>query len=274
MADIDFSKIYSFSKLKLFDNCRKLYYFNYLDPVIAPIKKQFVKPRAYKTKGQAVHGAITLFYHLPEKERTFSNLKKCLSQAWFSEKDPYKKPPLGKKGGFRDLKEEKKVYLESLHLLKSFYNMEKENCSLFLIPTAKIRDSFEDYEKMIKPINEDFSLSGKFDRIDRLKDGTLKVVDFKTGNNESDHFQLEFYKLLAEMNFDAKVSKVSFYYLSKEEIKEVDVSDVKKEDLEKKILSKIKKVRKADNFDPNPGKLCWHCDFREICPVHNKGRNN
>ncbi len=269
MPDIDFSKIYSFSKLKLFENCPKLYYFYYLDPVISPIKKQFIKPRSYKTKGQAVHGAITLFYYLPLKERTFSNLKKCLAQAWFSEKDSSKSPPLGKAGGFESLKEEKKTYLESLELLKNFFEIEEEKPSLFLVPTAKIRDSFEDYEKMIKPLNDNFSISGKFDRIDKLEEG-LRVVDFKTGNNESDHFQLEFYKLLAELNFDAKVKKVAFYYLPKKKVKEVDVSDIKKEDLKKKVLGKIEKITGTESFDPNPGRLCWHCDFKEICPVYNK----
>ncbi len=270
MAELDFSRIYSFSKLKLFENCPKLYHFFYLDPVISPIKKQFIKPRDYKTKGQAVHGAITLFYHLPEKERTFPNLKKCLAEAWFSEENPYKKPPLGKVGGFSSLKKERKTYLDSLDLLKNFFEMEKESPSLFLIPTVKIKDSFEDYEKMIKPLNKDFSISGKFDRIDKLDDGSLRVIDFKTGNNESDHFQLEFYKLLAELNFKTKVKKVGFYYLSKKKIKEIDVSDVKKEDLKKKVLDKIKEIRETETFDPNPGKLCYHCDFKEICPIYNK----
>ena len=69
MADSDFSKVYSVSKLELFEKCKKHYYFNYLDPEIAPIKKQFLKPRDYKTKGSAVHGAITLYYHLPKEKR-------------------------------------------------------------------------------------------------------------------------------------------------------------------------------------------------------------
>lgn len=270
MENIDFSRIFSFSKLKLFDNCKKLYHFNYLDPLIAPIKKQFLKPRSYKTKGQAVHGAITLFYHLPQKERTFPNLKKCLVQAWFSEKDAAKKPPLGKAGGFKSLKEEKKTYLDSLQLLKNFYEMEKKNPDLFLVPTADLKNSFDDYAKMIKPLNDEFSISGKFDRIDRLGEKSLRVIDFKTSWKESDHFQLEFYKLLAELNFPHKVNKVSFFYLPKKKIKEIDVSKVEKEDLKKKVLKKIKEIKETESFDPEPGKLCFHCDFKEICPAHNK----
>jgi len=292
MSDIDFSKIYSFSKLSLFEKCPQQYYFSYLDPVISPIKKQFIKPRDYKTKGQAVHNAITLFYYLPLKERTFKNLKRCLSEAWFSEKDSDKKPPLGKLGGFKNLEEEKKAYLESLHLLKNFFEMESHNPSLFFIPTSKIRDSFEDYESMIKPLDKNFSISGKFDRIDKLEDGSLRIIDFKTGNppvafqensfskrdaqeveeskENQDYFQLEFYKLLAELNFKPKVKKVAFFYLADKKVEEIDVSKVNNDKLKKKVLDKIKKIRETKEFNPNPNKLCYHCDFKEICPAHNK----
>src|SRR4030042_1514646 len=205
MNEIDFSKIYSYSKIELFNKCKQQYYFNYLDPAIAPIKKQFIKPRDYKTKGSAVHGAITLFYYLPVGARTFDNLKRCLIQAWFSEIDIYKKPPLGQ--------------------------------------------------------------AGKFDRVDKLENGNLRIVDFKTGKTKNGFSQLEFYKLLAELNFNAKVDQVSYYYLNNREIDNFDVSKVKTEEIKNKVLEKINIIKKAREFPPNPTKLCSHCDFKEICPA-------
>ncbi len=267
MTDIDFSKIFSFSKLKLFDKCKKQYYFNYLDPEITPIKKKLREPRDYKTKGQAVHGAITLFYHLPQNERTLTNLKKCLYQAWFSEKTPEKKPPLGKTGGFNDLNHERKAYRESLKLLSNFSEMEKSQPSLFFVPTKEIKDSFCDYEEMIEFINDKFSVSGKFDRIDELKDGTLRVVDFKTSKNYQDIFQLEFYKLLAELNFKKKVKKVAFYYLVNKKIKEFDAVEIKKKDIKKEVLDRIEKIKGTKKFSPRPSRLCNYCDFKGVCPV-------
>ncbi len=260
----DFSKIYSYSKLELFDKCKQKYYFNYLDPEIAPIKKQFLKPRDYKTKGSAVHGAITLFYHLDPGKRTFNNLKKCLEKAWFSETEPNKKPPLGETGGFKDLKHERKVYLESLGLLHNFFEMD-ENPDLFFVPVKTIKDSFEDYEKMIKPLNNRF-ISGKFDRIDKF-DNKLRVVDFKTGKSKNGFFQLEFYKLLTELNFNKKVNQVSYYYLNDKKIQNFDVSKTDNEKIKNKILKKIKNIEKTKRFSPNPGRFCNHCDFQEICSV-------
>lgn len=265
MKDHDFSKIYSVSKLELFEKCKKQYYFNYLDPEIAPIKKELVKPRDYKTKGSAVHGAITLFYHLKEKERTSKNLKKCLEEAWFSEKDICKKPPLGDLGGFKDIDHERNVYRECLNMLSNFLETEKNAPNLFYVPTKNIRESFSDYEEMIKPINKDILISGKFDRIDKLDNNNLMVVDFKTGKSENGFFQLEFYKLLAELNFDKRVDKTSYYNLKNRKIKSFDVSNVNIENIKDKILDKVSNIKKEKEFKPNKSRLCSHCDFKEIC---------
>ncbi len=267
MKNIDFSKIYSYSKLSLFDKCKKQYYFEYLDPKITQIKKQFRKPRDYKTKGQAVHGAITLFYHLPLGERTFQSLKDCLYEAWFSEIDIYKKPPLGKLGGFRSIEHERKIYYDALRILQNFFELGETNPSIFYLPTNQIKKSFDDYKQLIKPLNEDFFLSGKFDRIDELKDGSLRIIDFKTGRENQDQFQLNFYKLLSELNFDKVVRTVSFYYLDKGRVENFDALNIDRKKIKDQILKKIKDIKNTKEFLPNPSGLCEYCDFLEICPA-------
>jgi putative RecB family exonuclease len=269
MGEIDFSKIYSFSKLKRFESCPLGYYFYYLDPKW----KGYKKPKDYKTKGQAVHGAITLFYYLPPKERTFQNLKGLLEKAWFSETNSDKEPPLGKTGGFENLRHERTAYAQSLKLLKNFFYLEKPNPPIFYLPTKKIKDSFEDYEELIKPINDEFFISGKFDRIDRLGDGSLRVIDFKTSKNKQDKFQLIFYKLLAELNFDIPVKTVSFYKLDEKKILNFDVKNIDKDEIKSQVWGKIKNIKNSKNFNPKVSRLCAHCDFFDICPAKNNLKN-
>lgn len=267
MEKVDFSKIYSYSKLDLFERCKMQYYFHYLDPIISPMKKQFLKPRDYKTKGHAVHGAITLFYHLPQKKRTLKRLKECLTKAWFSEINPEKEPPLGELGGFRSLRHERIIFAQSLKLLKNFFELDKPSPPIFYLPTKEIKDSYNDYEELIRSLNEKFFISGKFDRIDKLEDGSLRIVDFKTGKNNEDDFQLIFYKLLAEMNFQIPVKTVSFYYLDKGKVIDLDTSKIKPDKIKNRILKKIEKIEKEKDFPPQFSGLCTHCDFWEICPA-------
>ena len=265
----DYSKVYSHSKLDLFKKCKKQFHFNYLDPEIAPIKKQFYKPRDYKTKGNAVHGAITLFYYLPPKKRTLANLKKCLKEAWYSELDVYRQPPIGLLGGFEDIDHERETYKDAIRNLANFLEIEREtNPKLFYNPVKNIRKSFEDYERMIQPLDKKFFVSGKFDRIDELENGNLRIVDFKTGKSKNGIAQLELYKLLAEMNFGKKVDEVCYYYLDDKKIKSYDVAKVKNKDIKDKILDKIKVIQKNKEFNPSPSRLCSHCDFEEICPKY------
>jgi putative RecB family exonuclease len=120
---------------------------------------------------------------------------------------------------------------------------------------------------MIKPINEDLSISGKFDRVDKLENGNLRVIDFKTGKGKNGFSQLEFYKLLAELNFNTKVDQVSYYYLNSKEIKNFDVSEIKEDEIKNKVLEKINIIKETREFPPNPNRLCSYCDFKEICPA-------
>jgi len=277
MRNIDFSKTYSYSKISLFEKCPKEYYFNYLDPEISLIKKYFKKQTEHQTKGSAVHGAITLFHHLPLEKRTFKNLKDFLYKAWFAEKDIFKKPPLGELGGFKDLDHERKVYGQALALLKNFFEMPEEKSfhlnnkekKIFYLPTKNIKESFKDYEEMIKPLDRDVLISGKFDRIDSFENGDLEVIDYKTGKNQSDHFQLYFYKLLAEINFKKKVSSVSFYCLNNGKVEKFNVSNVSNEKIKGRILKIIEKIKNTKKFLPKKNRMCNYCDFQEICPSYN-----
>ncbi|MBL7156461.1 MAG: PD-(D/E)XK nuclease family protein [Candidatus Pacebacteria bacterium] len=264
----DFTNVYSYSKISRFENCPKSYYFNYLDPEW----KGFQKPADYKTKGSAIHGALTLFYNLKPEERNLNNLKDSLRNAWFSDTDVKKEPPLAEAGGFENIEHERKVYWESLKMLEKFFNMGDIEPPLFYMPTKNIKYSFCDYEEMIQPINDSFSISGKFDRIDKLKDGSLRIIDFKTGNKSKNKAQLDFYKILAEMNFEIPVSLVSFYYLKTAEIVDFPISNHSaSEKIKKQVIEKLEKIKNTKEFEPNPTRLCDYCDFKPVCPVFNQG---
>ncbi len=267
---IDYSKIYSPSKLGMFSQCPKSYEFYYLDPIYSPMKTDLKKlPQniyPFFTLGKAVHNAITLFFHSPLRQRTKSSLKEHLKQTWQSETMKNKKPPLGKWGGFANLEEEREAYGEALQMLDNFFRMLGDDFEIEYLPTADFYHSIKDYQDLITPLSNDFDISGKFDLVAR--DGeSLHLVDFKTSKREEENpFQLRFYKILAEEKFKKPVKKASFYFLKTGNKKRFDLEKEKIEGIKEEILGKIDEINSTENFEARPSKLCNFCLYQTFCP--------
>jgi CRISPR/Cas system-associated exonuclease Cas4 (RecB family) len=112
-------------------------------------------------------------------------------------------------------------------------------------------------------------IKGAIDRIDRLADGTLEVVDYKTGNPKEkltyeDKRQLILYKIFLEEVYGQKVSLLSYYYLENGQKVSFEAKDKEVEKLRLEVLTEIAEIKKA-NFPPKPSELCKYCDFRSIC---------
>lgn len=270
---IDYSKIYSPSKLNLYIQCPQQYFFNYLDPVKMKMKTKLKQMPEniylFHTLGKAIHNAITLYYYLPLSQRTKENLMKKLEEAWVSEARWNKKPPLLEWGGFENIEEERSVYSDAIKMLRNFLKMAEENPAIHYLPTEDFRHSIKDYQDLIVSLNNDYDISGKFDLITQDNDG-LHIIDFKTAKREeTDPFQLDFYQLLAELNFNKPVKKASFYFLKSGKKKSFDVKK-KAEEIKDDVLEKIGKIQKTKEWQPKPSKLCQYCIFTSFCPAKKK----
>lgn len=221
----------------------------------------------FNTVGKAVHNAITLFYHFPLEERNAKTLQTSLLESWFSEVMWNKKPPLGAWGGFKTREEENISYKEGLSMLQIFYRIADKNFKIAFLPTKDIKHSIDDYKGLIRPLNDSYDISGKFDLIVEENDGSLHIIDFKTGKKEdNDNSQLRFYKLLAELNFNKPVSKASFYYLRTGIPRPFDLETEDVEDIKKEVISKIETIKNAKEFPTRPSGLCKFCIYKHFCP--------
>lgn len=268
---IDYSKIYSPSKLNMFTSCPKSYEFYYLDPIYSVMKGDLKRlPQniySFFTLGKAVHNALTLFFHSPSEQRTKDSLKEHLKETWRSEVMKTKKPPLGKWGGFETLEEERQAYGEALEMLDNFVEMLEEDFEIEYLPTDDFYHSIKDYQDLITPLSNDFDISGKFDLVAR-EGNALQIVDFKTGKREEENpFQLRFYKILAEEKFKKPVKKASFYFLKTGNKKKFDLEKEKTEGIKKEILGKIDEINTTEDFEARPSKLCKFCLYQTFCPL-------
>ena len=125
-------------------------------------------------------------------------------------------------------------------------------------------------------LSKTLKAGGRIDRIDKLSDGRIEIIDYKTGSNVpteknvKDDLQLSFYALAAteihDEIFNRKPDEVllTLYYI--EEDKKISTTR-SKEELEiakEKILSLVAEIEKND-FHCSGGMLCKNCEYKMVC---------
>ncbi|MBV9086099.1 MAG: ATP-dependent helicase, partial [Acidobacteriaceae bacterium] len=117
---------------------------------------------------------------------------------------------------------------------------------------------------------EGLRISGRIDRIDRIKGPCVAIVDYKTGSprhrqDADQSLQLSLYALAARQKWGFIPERLVFYNLKDNSIAETSRT-------EDELAEEIERVRKvadginAGNFEPNPGYHCRSCSFRRLCP--------
>ncbi|MFZ2682139.1 MAG: ATP-dependent DNA helicase [Patescibacteria group bacterium] len=117
-------------------------------------------------------------------------------------------------------------------------------------------------------------VKGRIDRVDELVDGSLEVVDYKTGNPKTklewdDKRQLVLYALALEQCLPEprQVKKLTYYYLNTNQTISFEPTVKDREKLTDQILTTMERIAKSD-FAPEPDVMkCKYCDFKDICPA-------
>ncbi|MCY3651969.1 MAG: ATP-dependent DNA helicase [bacterium] len=128
-----------------------------------------------------------------------------------------------------------------------------------------------------------FDWRGRIDRIEQNPDGTLRLVDYKTGKNPTSKveagqsLQLGFYYLAA--NADPTVSRLGtateaeFWF----PLKTAQSLTIRKfqPDREAAIRAELKQIAqaiRAEDWSPRPGPDCDRCEVRMVCPDWPEGQ--
>lgn len=184
------------------------------------------------------------------------------------------------KTGFKEMleiyeKEWRDDWYESEKQKQDYYKLGGKSLKVFydnfvkLSPKIKIIQNAPALELNFNIKVEDYTLIGKIDRIDELKDGACEIIDYKTGGPKKklkpeDKEQLLIYQIAAEEVLGIKPSRLSYYYLEDGSKFSFLGTDREKKKLKKKIIEDIEKIRDSD-FIATPGWQCKYCDFRDIC---------
>ena len=192
----------SHSSISDFLKCPRLYYLKnvYKDKKTGRKVSIMSPPLAL---GQIVHGVIETISKHKLEERLKVPLKKYYDISWLK--------ITGKKGGFKDHREEIEYKERGLKMLNNI----EENPGPISKKAIKLKsESGLPYYWLSE--RENIILCGKIDWIEYVeRDNSIHIIDFKTGKNiESDEsLQLPIYLLLAKNLQKREVSKVSYWYL-------------------------------------------------------------
>jgi putative RecB family exonuclease len=119
-------------------------------------------------------------------------------------------------------------------------------------------------------------LRGIIDRLDLLPDGSLAVVDYKTGRSpraeqaKSRLSGVHLYALLCEQVLGQRPAAVRLLYLRDRCVVSAEPTDMSMRGVRQRATAVWKAIERAcaeADFRPNPSLLCGWCAFRSCCPA-------
>ena len=135
---------------------------------------------------------------------------------------------------------------------------------------------------LINESNYIFNLFAAIDCIFELEDGTLHILDFKTGKSDFDNRQGNIYLLASQYLFPNRSVVASFYNLETQQWSDpITKNQNQLQRLQQRLKSLSQKHQKElknyryykEPFDrvfpPNPGLACKYCQFSSICEYSN-----
>ena len=244
--------VYSHSKLNTFENCPLQYKLRYIDKIVG--EEEGIEA----FMGSRVHSALEKLYRDKQKAKdtTLEELLAFYGDEWEKEwhdqviinrKDFTKENyiDIGKKAIIR--------YYERFRPFEHGVTVWIEENVLFDVGSYKLR--------------------GVVDRLDRMKDGTYEIHDYKTSGRLPEQKDMDGDRQLAlyeialrnKWNDVGEVRLVWHYLVFEQEI----VSKRTKQQLkalEEDISSLIEKIEATKEFEPAPSRLCDWCEYWEHCP--------
>ena len=224
-----------------------------------------------KNNCNAVHDALQLFFDIgkvPMADRTYERLCGLFREAWAGRglfaRNLYKQTEAREQAFAKDRESEKAWGEKGLNILFRFF----QTADVKAVPLTA-----EQFHETL--LAEDVILGGKIDRIDRLPDGRLVVLDYKTGkpplkkDPESlarDDIQLAAYAVLVTKKFRGKVARCDYLFLDHELRLGYEPTDELLATKEAEITALCRKILGDETWEPTPNNLCPWCEYKSICP--------
>jgi len=117
-------------------------------------------------------------------------------------------------------------------------------------------------------------VAGRLDRIDRMDQETVAIVDYKTGKPKSQEdadksLQLSLYALAARETWGKRAERLIFHNLENNTTVWTERNDAQLEEAKMRVLEAAGGIAEG-KFQAKPGYQCSHCPYRNLCPATEK----
>ena len=235
-------------KVRVFAQCRLRYRYQYIDKDEGRARPRL---RPADTAGSLVHRVLCDFYSkLPPEEHTKEALVGMFEEGWAALAPSYHRVP-----GVEKHRE------ASLHQLANYVENFDWQAQPFMV---------EPYFQV--EIEPGVLLFGRVDRLDEEPDGTLHIIDYKTGSmpGDIDPGQLAFYAILVEARLGRSVSKASFWYLDDGSRWTTAFGEDDKRRARDELVQTIREMEEVTEFPGTIGPHCPDCPYFKPCELHDE----
>lgn len=235
------------TKILTYLACPLLYKFIYIDR----IGRYLYKPKAYHSFGSSLHRAISDFHAAGGAEQeTAEQLVERLHERWVSL-------------GYTSEIEEQEHLEQAAEMIAEYHSSHVEPSEKTLL-----------IEKQLKWDMGDFILIGRVDRLVETEDGTIGVIDYKSGRMSvteeevRNDLAMGIYQLLAARNYPGHPVSATIYCLRtgvKATVKMGPEELAELEDQVKVIAEEMLKIDSETVLQPCREEICDSCDFTPRC---------
>ncbi len=229
--------------LNMFQQCPRQYKFQYIDH----LGDIYRKARPYFTMGDHIHATLKDFLSVvPVGERNLVKLESLLREKWRRNRK-----------GFNDKEDEKRWGEKALNQLRWF----AQNHDMSVTPLM-----IENNHRV--ELTSDILLKGRIDRVDRESDGSLHIIDYKTGKMpaEINQLQLNIYALILSRKQHTYLKKASYLYLDAGKWQSIELTSEGLEQATAYVVEMVDRICQEKEYPATPNIYCFNCDFLEICP--------
>ena len=249
----------SYSQIQTFNICPLHYKLQY-------ILRIPYQPSAALSFGSSLHRALKDFYQksLDDKTLKAEDIIPILEKNWVDE-------------GYTSAAHQQEALQKAKYVLLQYLKNNFETKIDSAKPIAiEIPFNFFIRDSAIPTLN--LKVAGRIDRVDKIDDKKIEIIDYKTGSNLPDkkeleeNLQLTLYALATtQINnniFNKKSEDIvlSLHYLEEEKKFTTTRTSKQLEDAKTKILEIVAEIEKSD-FLCSRSTLCQNCEYKMLCNV-------